>query len=68
MSAMSESTHEARAPGYRLGEVTCEECGERAPLFAAGWRASGPSDSYSDELSALVFHCPGCAAPDPDAN
>ena len=54
--------------GYRLGELRCEECGERAELFAPGWRASGATESNRDELPALVFHCPDCAAQDPGAN
>ena len=67
MSAVSESRNTAGTQEYRFGEVRCEDCGERASLFAAGWQVSGPSESYSDELPALAFRCPDCAAQAPNA-
>ena len=58
---VSEITETVGGRGYRLGELSCEECGARAALFAAGWRAEGSSETDTDELPALAFYCPGCA-------
>ena len=68
MRAMSDTKENVDGRGYRLGELRCEECGEHAALFAAGWRAYGSSESYTDELPALAFRCPGCAAAELDAS
>jgi hypothetical protein len=67
MRSMSETTEDVGGRGYRLGELTCEACGEQAALFAAGWRADGVDEPYTDELPALAFYCPDCAAPELDA-
>ena len=47
---------------YRLGELSCEGCGQQAALFAPGWRADHVGERYTDELPTLAFHCPDCAA------
>jgi hypothetical protein len=63
---VGETRENVGGRGYRLGELSCEECGERAALFAAGWRAYGSDEPYTDELPELAFYCPGCATPAPD--
>ena len=68
MGSMSEPRESVGGRGYRLGELTCEACGAQAALFAAGWRADRPSEPYPDELPALAFYCPDCAAPELDAS
>ena len=67
MGAVSETRGNAGGRGYRLGELSCEECGEQAALFAAGWRAYGLNEPDPDELPALAFYCPDCATPELDA-
>jgi hypothetical protein len=62
MEAMSETKENVGGRGYRLGELTCEECGAKAALFAPGWRDRGADEPYTDELPALAFYCPDCAA------
>jgi hypothetical protein len=47
---------------YRLGApIECEECGEQADLYAAGWQARRMDEPFTDELPALAFFCPKCA-------
>jgi hypothetical protein len=62
---MSEVQEDVGGSDYRLGEVRCADCGERAALFAAGWRAYAGADAYTDELPALAFRCPDCALAEP---
>jgi hypothetical protein len=66
--AVSETTESVGGRGYRLGELQCEECGEQAPLFAAGWCAYGSNEPFTDELPALAFYCPDCAVSVSDPN
>jgi hypothetical protein len=65
---VSETRKNVGGRGYRLGDLRCEECGDQAALFAAGWRAYGSNEPYTDELPALAFYCPNCATPDLDAS
>jgi hypothetical protein len=67
MGAVGETGEIVGGRSYRLGELSCEGCGEQAALFAPGWRARGSSEAYTDELPALAFYCPDCATPDLDA-
>jgi hypothetical protein len=64
---VSETKENAGGRGYRLGELTCAACGEKAELFAAGWRDRAAGERYTDELPALEFYCPDCAAPGSDS-
>jgi hypothetical protein len=59
---VKELRENAGGRAYRLGEVRCEDCGEQAALFAPGWHAYGTDERYTDELPALTFYCPACAA------
>ena len=68
MRTVSETRENVGGRGYRLGELRCEECGGQAALFAAGWRAYGSSEPYTDELPALAFRCPDCATAERDAS
>ena len=63
---MDETTENTGGRGYRLGELRCEDCGRRAALFAAGWRAYSVDEPYTDELPALAFYCPDCSTPQLD--
>jgi hypothetical protein len=48
---------------YRLGHpIVCVECGHKADLYASGWRGYRMDEPLTDELPALAFYCPGCAA------
>ena len=46
---------------YRLGEpLECVDCGQRADVYADGWRGYRTDESCRDELPALAFVCPRC--------
>ena len=64
MTGMTGTTDSRKTRAYRLGELTCETCGEQAALFATGWRTAELDEAHSDELPALAFYCPHCAPPE----
>ena len=58
---MSSSPVTTYTRSYRLGPIECAECGEKADLYAVGWRSYRTDETYTDELPTLAFYCPGCA-------
>jgi hypothetical protein len=64
MSDVNATGQNVGSRDYRLGELRCDECGQQAALFAAGWRAKAQNEAYTDELPALAFSCPDCATPE----
>jgi hypothetical protein len=59
---VGDRTGTASGRSYRLGEpIECVECGDRADLYAQGWRGYRVDEPHADDLPALAFYCPDCA-------
>jgi hypothetical protein len=59
----ARKTGNASSRGYQLADpLQCVECGTLSSLYAWGWRGYRIDDPSEDELPALAFYCPSCAA------